>query len=386
MSAQNQPISPTINPLPIGSLAPDLFIDAGCGIESKALSQFKGQVVVLAFSRPGWDPARGDLIDAYNRVLDQVDLPDIRLIAIDHNEGTCRLTTSSAPTEHNAIDVPLMTGIDSFGQIAMAYGVHGKNALFVVDELGKIVWSFVAPNGALASADQLRGALVSLKADQSQGRSLQVTRRQFVAAALATAFAVVTAVRPQPVRAQGEGTYADLKTGAAGQPTTIQVTLNINGSEYPLKIDSRETLLDALREQIGLTGTKKGCDHGQCGACTVHMEGRRINSCLTLAAACRGKKIVTIEGLADGEKLHPVQAAFIEHDGFQCGYCTPGQIMSAAALLSEPWGKSDADVREGMSGNICRCGAYPNIIDAIQDVRGNRTGAQIEAESEAVTS
>jgi xanthine dehydrogenase YagT iron-sulfur-binding subunit len=134
-------------------------------------------------------------------------------------------------------------------------------------------------------------------------------------------------------------------------------------------LEPRVTLLDALREQLQLPGTKKGCDHGQCGACTVHINGRRVNSCLTFAVMHQGDKITTIEGLAQDGQLHPVQAAFIEHDGFQCGYCTPGQIMSAAALLHEPVGTDDESVRENMSGNICRCGAYTNIVAAVQAAR-----------------
>jgi xanthine dehydrogenase YagT iron-sulfur-binding subunit len=133
-----------------------------------------------------------------------------------------------------------------------------------------------------------------------------------------------------------------------------------------LSLEPRVTLLDALRERLGLTGTKKGCDQGQCGACTVLVNGRRINSCLTLAVMVAGEKIVTIEGLAEGEKLHPVQQAFITEDAFQCGYCTPGQIMSAVGLLREKRATSAAEIREQMSGNICRCGAYPNIVAAIQ--------------------
>jgi xanthine dehydrogenase YagT iron-sulfur-binding subunit len=147
---------------------------------------------------------------------------------------------------------------------------------------------------------------------------------------------------------------------------TVQTTLHVNGREYPLTIEPRVTLLDALRDHIGLTGTKKGCDHGQCGACTVLIDDRRVNSCLTLALQAAGKKVTTIEGIAGGEQLHPVQTAFIEHDAFQCGYCTPGQICSAVGLLREGRAKTDADIREQMSGNICRCGAYPNIVDAVR--------------------
>jgi xanthine dehydrogenase YagT iron-sulfur-binding subunit len=147
----------------------------------------------------------------------------------------------------------------------------------------------------------------------------------------------------------------------------IGIVLQVNGKRLPLTVESRTSLLDALREQAGLTGTKKGCDRGACGACTVHIDERRIVSCLTLAVRCQGKAITTIEGLASGDDLHPVQAAFLHHDGFQCGYCTPGQIMSATALIREGHAGSDTEIREWMSGNICRCGAYPNIVAAIRD-------------------
>lgn len=151
----------------------------------------------------------------------------------------------------------------------------------------------------------------------------------------------------------------------------IPLQLEVNGKKYELSVEPRVTLLDLLREQLHLTGTKKGCDHGQCGACTVHVDGRRINSCLTLAVMNHGKKVTTIEGLANGDKLHPMQEAFIRHDGFQCGYCTPGQIMSALGCVNEGHAGSADEIREFMSGNICRCGAYPNIVDAIMEARSN---------------
>src|SRR6202035_2124648 len=153
-------------------------------------------------------------------------------------------------------------------------------------------------------------------------------------------------------------------------PDKIAVSLIVNGVERHLKVAPWTTLLDALRDHLDLTGTKKGCDHGQCGACTVLVDGRRIKSCLTLAVMHDGDEITTIEGLAIGDELHPMQAAFVEHDGFQCGYCTPGQIMSAVALLKESCGPEDAAVKELMSGNICRCGADANIVAALQQVRG----------------
>lgn len=152
-------------------------------------------------------------------------------------------------------------------------------------------------------------------------------------------------------------------------PGAIPVTLMVNGQEYHLKLEPRVTLLDALRERLHLYGTKKGCNHGQCGACTVHVNGRRVNSCLSFAVMHPGDKITTIEGLAHHGELSIVQQSFLVNDGFQCGYCTPGQIMSASALLDEPIGPGDDDVRAAMSGNICRCGAYDNIVTAVQEAR-----------------
>src|SRR5437588_4431817 len=150
----------------------------------------------------------------------------------------------------------------------------------------------------------------------------------------------------------------------------LEITLRVNGATYQLSVDTRTTLLDALRERLGLTGSKKGCDHGQCGACTVLLDGRRVLSCLTLAASMEGRNVTTIEGLAkpDGT-LHPMQQAFIDNDAFQCGYCTPGQIMSAIACVNEGHAESDAQIREYMSGNLCRCGAYPNIVAAINQAK-----------------
>jgi xanthine dehydrogenase YagT iron-sulfur-binding subunit len=158
----------------------------------------------------------------------------------------------------------------------------------------------------------------------------------------------------------------------AGSTETVPVTLRVNGVDRTVHLEPRVTLLDALRERLGLTGTKKGCDRGECGACTVHVDGRRINACMTLAVMQQGKAITTIEGLAEGDTLHPVQAAFIEHDAFQCGYCTPGQIMSAVACIREGHAGSSAEIRQWMSGNLCRCGAYPNIVAAVRAAAGSR--------------
>ena len=152
-------------------------------------------------------------------------------------------------------------------------------------------------------------------------------------------------------------------------PSRRDVTLSVNGADHPILVDTRMTVLDALREKLGLTGSKKGCDQGQCGACTILVDGERHLACLTLAVAAAGLQITTVEGLADGDRLHPMQQAFIDHDGFQCGYCTSGQIMSAIACVREGHAGSDDDIREYMSGNLCRCAAYPNIVAAIQQAK-----------------
>ena len=156
-----------------------------------------------------------------------------------------------------------------------------------------------------------------------------------------------------------------------GNAEKIKLTLSINGARRRLSIDPRVTLLDLLREQLGLTGTKKGCDFGQCGACTVHVDGQRVLSCLSFAVMQHGKKVTTIEGISNGNQLHPMQEAFIKHDGFQCGYCTPGQLMSAIACVREGKAGSESEIQEYMSGNLCRCGAYPNIVNAIMEVKSN---------------
>jgi xanthine dehydrogenase YagT iron-sulfur-binding subunit len=193
------------------------------------------------------------------------------------------------------------------------------------------------------------------------------TRRTFIsrlgmAGLLATTARVTTAFGQSSVKEQ---------SASAESKDAIPVTLTVNGKRHDLRIDPRTSLLDCLREHLHLTGSKKGCDHGQCGACTVHVNGRRVLSCLTLAALCEGDEITSLEGIGQPENLHSMQAAFVACDAYQCGYCTSGQIMSAVALLKEPCGPEDADVKELMSGNICRCGAYANIVTAIQSVRKN---------------
>ena len=197
------------------------------------------------------------------------------------------------------------------------------------------------------------------------------TRRRFLKKVAGTSAALT--LGPQLMGFSNlQGAPAAATKNPAGM---VDVELKINGTLHKLRLDPRTTVLDLLREHLQLTGSKKGCDHGQCGACTVLINGRRVNSCLTLAIMHDGEEITTIEGLAQGGQLHPVQAAFVEHDGFQCGYCTPGQICSAVACLQEGHAKDDAQIREWMSGNLCRCGAYPNIVDAIKEARDKMGGA-----------
>ncbi|MFN2974851.1 (2Fe-2S)-binding protein [Terriglobus aquaticus] len=204
----------------------------------------------------------------------------------------------------------------------------------------------------------------------------KLSRRAFLsragAAGVATAAAGVAA--PAAIAAtQSQAASASASTAPAAPAGTVPVTLKVNGTTHQVNIDPRATVLDTLRETLHLTGTKKGCDHGQCGACTIHVNGKRANSCLLFAAMHQDAEITTIEGLGTPDHMHPMQAAFVEHDGYQCGYCTSGQIMSSVAMLKEPIGPHDADVKEALSGNICRCGAYPNIVAAVQACRRSGT-------------
>ncbi|CAN5634670.1 aldehyde dehydrogenase iron-sulfur subunit [soil metagenome] len=204
--------------------------------------------------------------------------------------------------------------------------------------------------------------------DSKQPLLGRVSRRSFLSHLGAAGLAAST----QPLMATAQPTAAQSAPVSEEHPAvagTMPVTLKVNGKEHRLQIEPRVTLLDCLREDLQLSGTKKGCDHGQCGACTVHVNGRRVNSCLSLAMMHQGEEITTIEGIGQPGNLHPMQAAFIEHDGYQCGYCTSGQIMSAVALTKENVGPSDDDVKNAMYGNICRCGAYPNIVAAVQQPR-----------------
>jgi xanthine dehydrogenase YagT iron-sulfur-binding subunit len=199
--------------------------------------------------------------------------------------------------------------------------------------------------------------------NDNEACSHQESRRDFLKQ---SSFITALAITPSAVVKAAESKWDE---EIASSLEKMPLNIEINGIKHNLSVEPRVTLLDLLREQLSLSGTKKGCDYGQCGACTVHVNGQRVLSCLSLAVMQEGKKVTTIEGLANGEKLHPMQQAFIKHDGFQCGYCTPGQIMSAVACIKEGHANSEAEIREFMSGNICRCGAYPNIVNAIMEVK-----------------
>jgi xanthine dehydrogenase YagT iron-sulfur-binding subunit len=334
----------------VGTLAPDFALVYADG-RRITRDELRGRPAILAFYPRHWDPARAEQLAHFNAMV-------------------------SAAPELSA-DVPLLADLDPFGAAAEQFGVLGEHAVFALDAEGVIRWSHVGSLGA-ADIDELTDSLKStslpahemtndLVPNEARDLLFNQTRRQFIATVLAAA--VVLAATPVEAKAESVSRSLTPKDVDA-----IPVTLDVNGRAVQLQIEPRVTLLDALREYAGLTGTKKGCDHGQCGACTVHIDGRRQLSCLTFAVMHTGAKITTVEGLASGDTLHPMQAAFIKHDGFQCGYCTPGQLMSATALLREPCGSADADVKECMSGNICRCGAYPGIVAAIQEVRATSRG------------
>ncbi len=367
-------------PLPVGARAPDFALPLAAG-RARRLAELRGSPVILAFFPDGWDPARGDELAMYNRLAAAGGVP-AGLLGVSLDGPWCDLSFDEGSER-----VPLLQVADADGDVGRAYGVAGTRALFVLDGDGKVVWRSA---GARPSPGDVVAALAGL-GGQSLGTAgtagagdipgneappATLSRREFVALGLGAALALT--LLPSALSAEPGSTRMIPPVEPPEDSGAIDVRLNVNGRELTLALEPQVTLLDALREYAGLTGTKKGCDHGQCGACTVHVEGRRVLSCLTLAVMQQGKRITTIEGLARGDgangangadRLHPLQQAFLDHDGFQCGYCTPGQIMSGAAMMNEPWGPSDDDVREAMSGNICRCGAYPNIVAAVQQVR-----------------
>ncbi len=366
-----------VDALPPGTPGPDFSLPQTSGQAHARLSSLRGQPVVLAFSPQDWDPSRAESLAHTRRLLTGAGFGG-ELLGLTRDGLWCQAAFADGP-----LAFPLLSDTDMDGSAAQAYGVSGRQALFLLDGEGVIQWRYVAAPGQSPRAEDLLAGLSALApapSSQPAPSGTGLSRREFMAAALGAA--LVLSLPGSPARAADTTQYAaPAGTNALHPPVsngTMPVTLNVNGTDYALQIEPRVSLLDAVRERVGLTGSKKGCDHGQCGACTMHADGRRVNSCLALAVAYQGKKITTVEGLAapDGT-LSPVQAAFIQHDGFQCGFCTSGQIMSASALLTEPVGPEDSDVREAMSGNLCRCGAYNGIVAAVQDARKGTTHASV---------
>lgn len=340
---------------------------------SPRLAAFLGQYVLLVFQSSEWNPARSEILSHYRQSFSTFS---------GHSSGNP--SGESPGGSPSRSKVAFISGLETDEILAREYGVTGRNAVILIGPEGQVLWSKVVDGSEIPSPEallsELRDQFPTLQThvrsnalpDMLPNMWGDITRREFLGAA-----ALVTLIVCLPPVAKAAVLGASGLKSEGGRE--VDVTLKVNGKDRVLRIEPRVTLLDALRERLDLTGTKKGCDRGQCGACTVIIDGRRVNSCLTLAMLQQGKAITTVEGLAQGEQLHPVQAAFLKHDGFQCGYCTPGQIMSAVGLLSEPCGKRDEDVRECMSGNLCRCAAYDNIISAVQEARGlPRTSAPRE--------
>jgi xanthine dehydrogenase YagT iron-sulfur-binding subunit len=353
--------------LHLGSHAPELSV---CGLDSPG----RGEPRVLAFVHGGVSHERPAGLGAIRAELRGL---GAELVVVSP-AGVWRVRADD-PLE------PLASAGDALAtaasQAAASYGVSaGDDAVFVIDGRGMVRFSHqLAADGArdarsvwpmLGDALAIAGRAMHARETHDARQRVLLTRREWTVTCLvvgcATAFLA-------GCREQHHEPAERRPQAAEAAPANVDVVLTINGRQRRLSIDPRSSLLDILRERLGLTGTKKGCDAGQCGACTVLAGGKRIKSCLTLAVMAQGRPVTTIEGLADGGTLHPMQRAFAEHDGLQCGFCTPGQIMSAVGLIAEGHATTDDEVREQMSGNICRCGAYPNIIAAIQAARRTRS-------------
>jgi xanthine dehydrogenase YagT iron-sulfur-binding subunit len=340
-------------PITVGMVAPSFVLhdDARRPLSS---SEARGRPWVLAFARRWTPEADAAAIRAQLRGLGAI-LFIVSSAGVWSFRPDDDIELSAAPSRE-------LRG--ELAALGARWGVaSGDDGVFVVDADG-IVQFAQAPSDELTAT--LAGAL------DAAGRALLglpprpgITRRDWAVMSLVAGFGLVLA----GCRERGPERPAPPGPTTVKAGTEISIVLRVNGKDRPLRVDARVSLLDALREHLALTGTRKGCDHGQCGACTVLSDGHAVNACLTLAVAAEGAEITTIEGLAKGDQLHPLQAAFITHDAFQCGYCTSGQIMSAVALLGERRAKTDDEVRQQMSGNICRCGAYPNIVAAIQAAR-----------------
>jgi len=346
------------------------MLDAGLdrmGQHFQLLARSAGQPLVLVFARNWGEPSPATLeaIRAELRGLGAA-----LLVLGLHSLFCFRPDDELEEVEPTAV---LEAGV---GKLFEQYEVDpgalaaGQLTLCVLDATGRLRFRRTADAAdgipeALLRALQIAGkTAISGPAD---ARDWLIKRREVVVLSLLGALALVLADG-----CKREVPNAPAPTPAPPKAREFPVTLRVNGQQHELMVEPRVSLLDALRERLGLTGSKKGCDHGQCGACTVLVDGRRVNACLTLAIMVGDKPVTTIEGMAEGERLHPLQAAFITEDALQCGYCTPGQIMSAAGLLKENRAHTDDEVREHLSGNICRCGAYANIVRAVQSARAAR--------------
>jgi xanthine dehydrogenase YagT iron-sulfur-binding subunit len=340
----------------VPALQPGDTVPNGPLPDGSTLFERRGRPIILAFAPTDWDPAQAHQSAIFARLSQEF--------------GSGAAFAEAAPEAWHSLDYR--------GELATHLGVAGQRALLLLDEEGVLRWKTVVEPGQEIRPGQVLAALQALRPEPLAAHDLGantgtevitggMSRRTFVMATLAAAALLAL---PSVVAAAPE-TALPSTTPTYNRSAMLPVELNINGKSHHLQLDPRTALLDALRENLHLTGTKKGCDHGQCGACTVHLDGHSALSCLTLAVMAQGKAITTIEGLAKGDTLHPVQAAFIKHDAFQCGYCTPGQIMSASALLADQHTRhgSAVEIREAMSGNLCRCAAYPNIIAAIQEAQ-----------------
>jgi xanthine dehydrogenase YagT iron-sulfur-binding subunit len=323
------------------------------------LTVFDGRPRVLALLR-AWDartaaPAELDAMRAQLRGLGAT-------MTIASETGAWTFAPDDELERASGADAPVVSALV---ELAQQHGLQaGDEAVFVVDGDGEVRFAHVEDGVLQTSLSAALASAGEAVLAAPEARTL-FTRREWALASLCAGFSLaLLGCKSKPTKHQEPAPVATTPA-----PDEYDVVLDVNGKERPLRLDPRVSLLDALRERLALPGTKKGCDHGQCGSCTVHVDGKRQLACMSFAVAMQGKRIMTIEGLASGNELHPMQQAFIEHDGLQCGYCTPGQIMSAVALLAEGRAKTDDDVRELMSGNICRCGAYPNIVAAVQAVR-----------------
>jgi len=349
----------------VGAPAPDFALPQR--LPQRRLSDLRGAPVILVFAPSAWDPSAAEQLSFLKNLLAECAPACINLRELSYGNESYLLDFDAPQV---SATIPVLHDFDPSGGIAHSFGVYGERAVVVVDAEGCLCERYVIPTGSMPRADRLRQAFETLRSDGGSvvrgeaGLIVPFNRRQFLASAIAASLSLWL----WPTTALAAPMDVAPRTGGDGalSPSLRSLTLQVNGDRHTLELDTRVTLLDALRENLGFTGTKKGCDQGTCGACTVLIDGRRATSCLTLAAMAEGKQIATIEGLAQGERLHPMQQAFIDADALQCGYCTPGQIMSAIALVQEGHARSDSEIREWMSGNICRCGAYVGIVAAIR--------------------